>query len=523
MCYYIYDTIPSSQLLSYPTDEKRYFLDVDMYLSSACLTPYIYSLASQSVTVDMTPRHVSIAPVTPVVGRNLCTRVQIPEDSHLEVKLTQMRDITNVEQTVKAGEKAVRISGRALEASLLGLTGDSPEVMEERSKYGRSERKRKRVERKKRLVSSLWGSRRASVHFDDPLYKIQVVKKKRRNVTLSKKQKISNADESEGERKIAQPVSTKFGPLRTVGRKISPLCLESSVLEHGSYNEETLDSDSEVNDGSLMGEVPWEEVSNLYASEPKIYGEEHDKYTPVWSMDNLFSLPDLHADESFPYLTSLLQINSPLPGHCSVSTQISEPQPEILLQGGEPILTDIATLLHAPEQFNFEPLGDPRKQEQYSMLDPGLSSEDLVSADVGVTYGIINEVVGEQQFQSQYESFFGTTKSESLWDMMYNFPIDSFVRCQDREGHFPIPHIVIPSPFGSETSGGEGGVSGIVGLHYEDSSVAVEIPAPGCGDGLEWKSEDWPGWGERDSPVWIEQDWGKWVENVRGPYGRETF
>ena len=535
MCYYIYETIPPPKLLSYPTDEKQYFLDVDMYVSNTCLTPYIYSLASQPVTVDITPRLVSIipvAPATPVVKRNLRPNhnswspafvprniVQIPEGSHLEVKSAQIRGITD-EQAVNAEEGIMRVRGGMSEASVLGLTDDSVEMVEERSEYGGSERKRKRVEKKNRLVSPLWGSRRVSVHLNDPLSKLQVVKEKRRNMSLSKKQKVSNAEESEGEKKIVQPVSRKFGPLRAVGRKISPLSLGNSLLERGSYNEETLYSDCGVSDESLMGGTPKNEMSNLSAGKLKIHGEEHDKYTLVWKTDNFLSLPDIHVDEPFPYLTSLSQMNSPSLGHCSVLTQIPQPQSEILLRGGEPIPTYIATLLHAPEQFNIEPLG---KQERDSMVGPRLSREDLISMDMGAAGGIGNEVVGGGQSPSQYESFLDATKSESLWDMMYDFPSDKFVQFQDEEGDFPIPHIIIPPPLGGETNGGAGGGEGAVGLHYEDSPVAVEIPVPGGGDGLEWNSEGWPGWDERDSPIWIEQDWGKWVENVRGPYGCETF
>ena len=534
MCYYIYETIPPPQHLSYPTDEKRYFLDVDMYFPNTCLTPYIYSLASQPVTVDMTPTYVSIAPVTPVVERNLRPRhsswspvfvptkiVQIPEGSHLEVKSAQTRGTTDDEQTLEAEEGAVRIRGGSSEASVLGLTGESLNVMDERIGYERSEVNRKRVEKKKRLVSSLWGSRRPSAHFDDPLYKLQVVKKKRRNMTIPKKRKVSNAEESGEERKISQPVPRKFGPLRAVGRKISPLSLENYVLKNGSYHEETLDSDWEVNDGSIMCETPREEISSLSASKPYIHGEEDDKYTVDWKTNNLFSLPDLHANEPFQYLTHLSQMSPSTLGNCSVLTQVSQPQLETLLRGGEPVPTYVATMLHTPEQFNFEPLEDSRKQERYPMVDPRLSREDLVSIDMGAACGNVNEVIGEEQSQSQYESFWGTTKLQSLWDMMYNFPSDKFTQCQD-DGNFPIPHIVIPPPFGDETSGGEGGISDTV-LHYEDSPVAVEIPVPGGGDGFEWESEDWPGWDERDSPVWIEQDWGKWVGGVRGPYGCETF
>lgn len=534
MCYYIYETIPPLQYQSYPTDEKQYFLDVDMYFPNTCLTPYIYSLASQPVTVDMTSRYVSIAPVTPVVERNLRPRhnswspvfvsrkiVQVPEGNHLEVKSAQTRGIADDEQTLEAEEGAMRIRGGTSEAIVLGLTGESLEGVVERSEKERSERKRKRVEKKKRLVSSLWGSRRLSAHFDDPLYRLQVLKKKRRNMSISKKRKVSNAEEYE-ERKISQPVARKFGPLRAVGRKISPLSLENYVQKNGSYHEETLDSDWEVNNGSIVCETPRESISSLSAGKPIIHGEEHDKYTVDWKTNNLFSLPDLHANEPFQYLTHLSQMGPSSLGHCSVSAQTSQPQPETLLRGGEPIPTYVATMLHTPEQFNFEPLGDSGKQEWYPMLDPRLSREDLVSIDMGAACGIVNEVVGEEQSQSQYESFWGTTKSQSLWDMMYSFPSDKFIQCQDEEGNFPIPHIVIPPPFGDETSGGEGGVSDTV-LHYEDSPVAVEIPIPGSGDGLKWESEDWPGWDERDSPVWIEQDWGKWVEGVRGPYGCETF
>lgn len=195
------------------------------------------------------------------------------------------------------------------------------------------------------------------------------------------------------------------------------------------------------------------------------------------------------------------------------SAEFYAPDTGLMLRGGELYSVGMAQSSYSSEQLPFKQEDGFKGRELYKTgkREPGDYRKKAGMMVRNAVEGGLNIDSREEEGKVEKKAVPGALKEGSYVDKKIT---------DSKETEYPVPHFVVPSPFGNGNDiGSNWDQASDEGDWGSMSSIeTVEIPEPGSGNGVRG---EWPGWEERDSPVWLEQDWGKWVNGARGPYGQE--